>query len=356
MKKLLFLALAAVLTSDLTAGTITVTQPAPSDVWYMGVAHDISWTFSGYSNPGGVKVIIRLRQGTTNVLDIADDVPLTQGVYSWTPPLTGIAAGTYSIRVRIPGGDMGESGEFQLKLPAIEVVTPGGGETWKQQETHPIQWTSEGSSSPVRISLYQDGALAGFLGPNISNTGNYSWKIDKFQNGITIGPGQYKVRVTSAGNPAIYGESANAFTIAAFTSIKPPLTKEMPKEKPQPRPDLVVCYMEEWWVVAPGKDSIQVKVKNAGDSRAGGTILWFYIENHGEQQISIPPLDPGQTRDVFREEYFAVAGKINYSIEADWGKAVAESDETNNKASGVIIKKSGAFVAPPLQVHCTGKN
>jgi hypothetical protein len=352
MKKFLFLAMAMVLASELSAGTITVTQPAPSDVWYMGVVHVISWTFSGYSNPGNIKVVIRLRQGTTNVFDIAENVPLTQGVYSWAPPLEGIPAGTYSIRVRIPAGDIGDSDEFQLKLPAIEVVAPDGGEAWKQQESHSIQWTSEGSSGPVRISLYQDSAEAGILAPNAPNTGSYSWTINKFTNGNTIGPGQYKVRVASVANSAISGESAGPFTISLFVSVKPPLAKEMPKA----RPDIVVCYMEEWWVLAPGKAKIQVKVKNVGGSPARSSVLLFYIENKGNKQFLIPALDPGQSHDVFREEYFAVAGKIDYSIEADWSKLVVESDEDNNKASGTIIKKTGAFVAPPLQLHCTGKN
>jgi hypothetical protein len=352
MKRYLFLALAAVLASDLSAGTITVTQPAASNVWFMGTVQTISWTFSGYSSPGGIKVNIRLRQGGSSVLDIANDVPLTQGVYSWTPSLTGIPEGTYSIRVRIPGGDSGDSGEFQLKLPSIEVNAPDGGETWKQQETHSIQWTSEGISSTVRISLYQGGAAAGILAMNVANTGSYSWKIDKFTNGTAIGPGQYKARVASVANSAIYGESAGPFTISAFISVKPPLAKEMPKAKP----DLVVCYMEEWWVLAPGKATIQVKVQNVGGSRARNSVLLFHIENKGNEQFLIPALDPGQSHDVFREEYFAVAGKIDYSIEADWSKLVAESDENNNKASGKIIKKTLAFVAPPIRLHCTGKN
>jgi hypothetical protein len=56
---------------------ITVTSPNTTDTWIKGSVATISWTYSRFANPSSQKVIIRLRQGSRVVCNIADDIPLT---------------------------------------------------------------------------------------------------------------------------------------------------------------------------------------------------------------------------------------------------------------------------------------
>ena len=93
---------------------------------------------------------------------------------------------------------------------SITVVSPNGGETWKQNTTHPVTWSYTGNpGSTVKIELMKNGIFYQLLTPGTSigsaGSGSYLWTIRT----ITKPGTDYKIRVTSTGNPA-YNDTGNA--------------------------------------------------------------------------------------------------------------------------------------------------
>ena len=93
---------------------------------------------------------------------------------------------------------------------SITVKSPNGGETWKQNTTHPITWSYTGNpGSTVKIELLKNGIFYQLLTPGTSigssGSGSYPWTIRT----ITKLGTDYKIRVTSTGNPA-YNDTGNA--------------------------------------------------------------------------------------------------------------------------------------------------
>jgi hypothetical protein len=63
---------------------------------------------------------------------------------------------------------------------SVSVTAPNGGENWKANSRQTIQWTSNGVTGNVTISLSRDGgATWTALFSNISNDGSENWKVTK---------------------------------------------------------------------------------------------------------------------------------------------------------------------------------
>ena len=97
---------------------------------------------------------------------------------------------------------------------SIAVISPNGGETWKQNTTHPVTWSYTGNpGSTVKIELLKNGVFYQLLTPGTSigsaGSGSYSWTIRT----ITKPGTDYKIRVTSTSNSANSDTSNANFTI-----------------------------------------------------------------------------------------------------------------------------------------------
>lgn len=79
-------------------------------------------------------------------------------------------------------------------IPYITLTSPKVGETLSMGESNPVAWTAAnfgGSAVRVNIDLLdENGKLVKTIGKNISNSGTFSWKLDK-----TTAPGKYQLRV-----------------------------------------------------------------------------------------------------------------------------------------------------------------
>ena len=97
---------------------------------------------------------------------------------------------------------------------SITVISPNGGEIWKQNTTHPITWNYTGSpGSAVKIELMKNGifyqAIVASTPIGSAGSGSYPWTIRT----ITKPGTTYRVRVTSTGN-STFNDTSNAnFTI-----------------------------------------------------------------------------------------------------------------------------------------------
>jgi len=79
------------------SGTITVSAPTITDVWYTGSTYDIRWTTSGSVGPN-VEIEYQVFPLGSPVT-ITSSTQTSTGRYSWSIP-TSLAAGTYTITVR----------------------------------------------------------------------------------------------------------------------------------------------------------------------------------------------------------------------------------------------------------------
>jgi uncharacterized protein (TIGR02145 family) len=86
--------------------------------------------------------------------------------------------------------------------PYITVLTPTGTDHWMELENRIISWTSNITDNVI-ISLYKASSLLLIIVSNTNNDGNHTWTLP---DNLTYGS-DYKIRVTSAANNAIYGES-----------------------------------------------------------------------------------------------------------------------------------------------------
>ena len=106
--------------------------------------------------------------------------------------------------------------------PSITVLSPNGGEIWKQGETHQISWKSSGlqSSDKIYIDLITpSGGISGGSFANIldkiaiavPDTGSFSWTIPV---GISVDKtnNNYKIMIQNIGGEVI-DKSDSIFTI-----------------------------------------------------------------------------------------------------------------------------------------------
>ena len=104
---------------------------------------------------------------------------------------------------------------------SITVVSPNGGEDWKQGTSQIISWTSTGNPGNVNIELLKSGVSSTIIS-NTANDGSHIWTIPSSQ---TLG-NDYKIRVTSAINSLITDTSDNNFIISACIVATGDLTKD----------------------------------------------------------------------------------------------------------------------------------
>ena len=80
-----------------TPASITVTEPTSSTVWYIGDSGMIRWTYSGDPGP---YVDIKLYRGSTYITNIANNVPIYYGRYTWSSIPSSLSPGTnYRVKV-----------------------------------------------------------------------------------------------------------------------------------------------------------------------------------------------------------------------------------------------------------------
>ena len=76
-----------------------------------------------------------------------------------------------------------DSSDFSLNAPdeTIIVTSPNGGESWQQNSTHPITWTSANFEGQIKIELLTDGrnkrTRSVVLVDSLENSGTWSWNI-----------------------------------------------------------------------------------------------------------------------------------------------------------------------------------
>jgi len=155
-------------------------------------------------------VKIELYKGTSLVQTIASSSE-NDGSYTWTVD-PSLADGTdYKVRISCASDPdvYGESNDFTIEQKSITVTEPTSSTIWSQGDSADITWTSTGAISNVKIDLYKGITLNQTIVLSTENDGSYTWtEVDS----SLADDSDYKVRISCASDPDVYGES-NDFTI-----------------------------------------------------------------------------------------------------------------------------------------------
>lgn len=192
--------LLVVMASVVSAASIAVTYPKEisGHAYCTGQPCGVGWTKEG-TLPDTVKITLRNKTSTVELMVIAASAPNTGQFYPWTIP-ADLADGQYVIRVKAIGAAVhGDSAAFTIKTcPAIKITSPLEGAAWQETTTHVIAWTKAGSlPNEVRIELWDANKNpARTIAANAPNSGSFSWLVPG-----DIKTGNYYLNVSARLNP-----------------------------------------------------------------------------------------------------------------------------------------------------------
>jgi len=211
-------------TGGLQAGTILVTDPRADTTWYPNHPHVIQWIYSGIADPAEQHVRISLRRGDTLACEVAVEVPLDARIFRWhTSACYGLEPGAYRIRVRIPGGNFGDSAEFNIRRPEIVIYEPDFGGTWNIGGTYRISWASSGVTEPLRISLGRFDELPDLsILENQPLQGHVLWTVATLADGSPVPLGtEFQVRIETMSQLGPFATSRGRLRIGARMTAPP---------------------------------------------------------------------------------------------------------------------------------------
>ncbi|MBN1559525.1 T9SS type A sorting domain-containing protein [candidate division KSB1 bacterium] len=199
--------------------TITVISPNGGETWYNGDSKTISWSSQNHS--GNVK--IELYNGSsyyaTIVSSTADD-----GSHAWTIPSNHAESNQYRVKISsVSDATVYDYSDnyFTIKPkanPTITVISPNGGEIWEIGSAQQIRWSSANHSANVKIELYKGLSLHQTISSSTTDDGLHTWTIPSLEENTN-----YRIKITSTANSAVYDFSDNYFTIRKPAEI-PPIT------------------------------------------------------------------------------------------------------------------------------------
>jgi hypothetical protein len=196
--------------------SIIVESPNGGESWQRGTSRNITWnSFGGV----GSDVRIELYKGGVLNLKITSSTD-NDGSYLWSIPSDQAVDFDYQIKITSTANpsyyDYSNDDFSIINEPLITVTSPNGGESWHRGTSQNITWDSVGDVGPdVRIELYKGGSLNLKIISSTANNGSYNWSIPSDQ---TI-DSDYKIKIASASNPALFDESDDYFSIDEVSQI-----------------------------------------------------------------------------------------------------------------------------------------
>ncbi|MEI6520205.1 MAG: PQQ-binding-like beta-propeller repeat protein [bacterium] len=198
--------------------TLGITSPNGGEKWLQGTTNQITWTADFTGN-----VKIELYKGNVLNSTIANNTT-NSGSYKWAIPARQIAGNDYKVKISpvvfsttfamsAANFTIGSGGANVT--PTLTLTGPNGGQQWEQSSTHTINWTSYGAPGDVKIELFKGGVLDSTISAGTPDTKSFSWDIPA---GQTIGS-DYKIKISSVGNPLISSKSVSNFSIIALPTI-----------------------------------------------------------------------------------------------------------------------------------------
>ncbi|MFH0736446.1 MAG: T9SS type A sorting domain-containing protein [bacterium] len=184
---------------------VTVLSPNSGEKWRVGTSQNITWTSNNIAN---IKIDYTTNNGTDWFV-VAASLPAATGTYAWTIP------NNVSIYCKIRISDVLEpaimdesNATFTIFQPAITLISPNGGESWRIGTQQNITWTS---NDIINIKIeYTTNDGSDWLSVNnsvLASLGTYSWTIP---NTVSA---NCKVRLSDVLEPSLSDISNNTFVI-----------------------------------------------------------------------------------------------------------------------------------------------
>lgn len=190
-------------------GNIKIISPNGGESFKLRDTYKIKWE-SDISDP----VFIQLFRGA-NMVELLNAGMNNTGEFTWVLMNNYTADSTYKIKIgSVTNMNLYDMSDKAFKIestpltnvPYIRVISPNGGEIWKDNETHQISW-ERNFNGLVKILLIQNGSVWGEVSGN--GTTENSMNIffpEGFPHNVT-----YRIRVCDASNYSIYDDSNNDF-------------------------------------------------------------------------------------------------------------------------------------------------
>ncbi len=192
--------------------SLSVVAPNGGENWTIGCPYAIQWLSS--NTAGTIK--IELYKDNNFCMTICSQVPVTMSSYTWIPPVTVVAAGTYKVKITsltsAAAFDFSD-GNFAINPGTITVTSPNGGEVWQKGSTHQILWT-DNICDNVRIELWKGGTLSSVITTSTPSNGSFTWAIPA----AVVSGNDYKIKIMSIASATgatslVFDFSDNNFTI-----------------------------------------------------------------------------------------------------------------------------------------------
>ncbi|WMJ72965.1 CARDB domain-containing protein [Cytophagaceae bacterium ABcell3] len=187
--------------------SITVTEPAEGETWYVDRSYTIRWTASNLPT-NFVAIDYSTDNGSTWHV-VTESQTNSWGTYNWTIP--DDVSSQCLIRVKARDNDAITSispGHFTIAQPSVELTSPVGGEVIAGCSSFPITWEQEGIQSRVRLyySLDEGNNWIYITNPLVGNS-SYNWSVP------SVGSDKIRIRIEDNNNSAVNDESASNFSI-----------------------------------------------------------------------------------------------------------------------------------------------
>jgi hypothetical protein len=184
---------------------IKVNVPNGGENWMIGSGNTITWQSTGLT--GNVNIELS-RDGGATWTALYSSTP-NDGRQAWK------VAGpeTNQARIRIVSSSSPDffdasDADFTIATPTINVISPNGGESWKEGSRQNISWTSNGLTGFVSVQISRDGGLTWttLVSPT-ENDGIFTWLVS--------GPATTtaRIRVISISDPGVFDVSNTNFSI-----------------------------------------------------------------------------------------------------------------------------------------------
>jgi len=130
------------------------------------------------------------------------------------------AAGAVAVAVTNNAGDTATKANALTYITAPAILAPNGGERLLRGSSTSISWSYPGSTSTVKLELYNGTSLVSTLTSGAANSGSYPWTVSTSLAPATT----YRLKITSTANTVATDWSDGYFTIyitPVISSVSP---------------------------------------------------------------------------------------------------------------------------------------
>ena len=258
-----------------------VLYPSISGItWNYGSTYNVTWSgFTGFSS-----VKIDLYKGSSLYSNIISSTS-NDGAYSWTIPASIPAASDYRIKITssykfeeitFSFYDYSDN-YFTIGQPAQQKVLypSASGITWNTGSTPTITWSGF-PGSYVKIELYKGSSpYSTVISPTPNDGGYHSWTVP---TSVPFGT-DYRIKITSTANTAIYDFSDNYFIISS-SAAPPTATKTLGNTTVYPNTNSTATNRRAMPVIFPEAGTIRsISIYHNGGT--GQVLLGVYSNASG---------------------------------------------------------------------------